>query len=156
MSKPSPIPPIFTPQIQNSTIHAQPFQLNQIHPRHHAGRPWPLRRWPAHRAIGLDAVPENHGRQGPGAGNPARRLRVARAIGVSVAQLGGSRALGTEGITGDELQQFIDQRLFPALRDLPAHDPRSFMVREVFEGNNNYMKSGTSFFKYAFSSIKVT
>ena len=73
-----------------------------------------------------------------------------------MAQLGGSRALGTEGITGDELQQFIDQRLFPALRDLPAHDPRSFMVREVFEGNNNYMKSGTSFFKYAFSSIKVT
>ena len=47
------------------------------------------------------------------------------------------------------MQQFIDQftpleRLFPALRDLPAHDPRSFMVREVFEGNNNYMKSGTN------------
>ena len=53
-------------------------------------------------------------------------------------------AADAEGITGDELQQFIDQRLFPALRDLPAHDPRSFMVREVFEGNNNYMKSGTN------------
>lgn len=53
-------------------------------------------------------------------------------------------AANAEGITGDELQQFIDQRLFPALRDLPAHDPRSFMVREVFEGNNNYMKSGTN------------
>jgi type I restriction enzyme M protein len=53
-------------------------------------------------------------------------------------------AANSEGITGDELQQFIDQRLFPALRDLPAHDPRSFMVREVFEGNNNYMKSGTN------------
>ncbi len=53
-------------------------------------------------------------------------------------------AADAEGITGEELQQFIDQRLFPALKELPAHDPRSFMVREVFEGNNNYMKSGTN------------
>ena len=53
-------------------------------------------------------------------------------------------AADSEGITGEELQQFTDQRLFPALKELPAHDPRSFMVREVFEGNNNYMKSGTN------------
>ena len=65
-------------------------------------------------------------------------------------------AANAEGITGDELQQFIDQRLFPALRDLPAHDPRSFMVREVFEGNNNYMKSGTNLRSSCLSLPKAT
>lgn len=47
-----------------------------------------------------------------------------------------------EGITGDELLNFVDQQLFPTLKELPARDPRAYMVREVFEGNNNYMKSG--------------
>ena len=47
-----------------------------------------------------------------------------------------------EGITGDELLKFIDTELFPKLKELPSANPRSFMVREVFEGNNNYMKSG--------------
>ena len=49
-----------------------------------------------------------------------------------------------EGMTGDELLNFVDQQLFPALRGLSARDPRAYMVREVFEGNNNYMKSGTN------------
>jgi len=47
-----------------------------------------------------------------------------------------------EGMTGDELLNFVDQHLFPTLRELPAQNPRAYMVREVFEGNNNYMKSG--------------
>ncbi len=47
-----------------------------------------------------------------------------------------------EGITGDELLKFVDTELFPKLKELPSTNPRSFMVREVFEGNNNYMKSG--------------
>lgn len=51
-------------------------------------------------------------------------------------------AADSEGMTGEELQKFIDQQLFPALRALPARDKRSLLVREVFEGNNNYMKSG--------------
>jgi len=51
-------------------------------------------------------------------------------------------AADEEGMTGDELQKFIDQQLFPALRGLTARDRRSLLVREVFEGNNNYMKSG--------------
>lgn len=51
-------------------------------------------------------------------------------------------AADEEGITGDELQKFVDQQLFPALRGLAARDRRSLLVREVFEGNNNYMKSG--------------
>tara|TARA_R110002051_G_scaffold324122_2_gene420143 strand:- start:2814 stop:4250 length:1437 start_codon:yes stop_codon:yes gene_type:complete len=53
-----------------------------------------------------------------------------------------------EGITGDELQAFVDQKLFPALRNLKVGasddlaNKRALIVREVFEGNNNYMKSG--------------
>lgn len=51
-------------------------------------------------------------------------------------------AANEEGMTGDELQKFVDQQLFPSLRNLTARDRRSLLVREVFEGNNNYMKSG--------------
>ncbi len=51
-------------------------------------------------------------------------------------------AASDEGMTGDELQKFVDNKLFPALRGLTARDRRSLLVREVFEGNNNYMKSG--------------
>lgn len=49
-----------------------------------------------------------------------------------------------EGITGDELLEFIDQQLFPALRnlDISTGNKRAVIVREVFEGNNNYMKKG--------------
>lgn len=55
-----------------------------------------------------------------------------------------------EGITGDELQAFVDQKLFPTLRNLPVGlsqdlaNQRALLVRGVFEGNNNYMKSGTN------------
>lgn len=51
-------------------------------------------------------------------------------------------AADDEGMTGDELLNFVDQSLFPRLRSLNASDHRTYMVREVFEGNNNYMKSG--------------
>jgi len=51
-------------------------------------------------------------------------------------------AADDEGMTGDDLLNFVDQELFPKLKELPARDPRAYMVREVFEGNNNYMKSG--------------
>ncbi len=51
-------------------------------------------------------------------------------------------AADDEGMTGDELLNFVDQQLYPTLKELPARDPRAYMVREVFEGNNNYMKSG--------------
>lgn len=53
-----------------------------------------------------------------------------------------------EGMTGDELQQFVDQKLFPTLKNLKVGlsddlaTKRALIVREVFEGNNNYMKSG--------------
>jgi len=53
-----------------------------------------------------------------------------------------------EGMTGDELQQFVDQKLFPTLKNLNVGmsddlaNKRALLVREVFDGNNNYMKSG--------------
>ncbi|MEI7981214.1 MAG: N-6 DNA methylase [Bacteroidota bacterium] len=56
----------------------------------------------------------------------------------------GNWAGDDEGITGDELLAFVDQKLFPALRnlDISAIHQRALIVREVFTGNNNYMKSG--------------
>ena len=49
-----------------------------------------------------------------------------------------------EGMTGDELLNFVDRNLFPELRniDVSSGNRRALIVREVFEGNNNYMKSG--------------
>ncbi len=55
-----------------------------------------------------------------------------------------------EGITGDELQDFVDNKLFKQLKEiqlLPSEGikyKRALIIREVFEGNNNYMKSGTN------------
>jgi len=56
----------------------------------------------------------------------------------------GNWAGDDEGITGDELLTFVDQKLFPAMRniDLSVGNGRALIVREVFEGNHNYMKSG--------------
>jgi type I restriction enzyme M protein len=56
----------------------------------------------------------------------------------------GNWAGDDEGITGDELLEFVDRQLFPALRnlDLSTGNQRALIVKEVFEGNNNYMKSG--------------
>lgn len=55
-----------------------------------------------------------------------------------------------EGITGDALQDFVDNKLFKQLKDIqlvPSEGviyKRALIIREVFEGNNNYMKSGTN------------
>jgi type I restriction enzyme M protein len=56
----------------------------------------------------------------------------------------GNWAGDDEGMTGDELLEFVDRQLFPALRniDVSIGNRRALIVREVFEGNNNYMKSG--------------
>jgi len=49
-----------------------------------------------------------------------------------------------EGITGDELVEFVDRKLFPTLAniDLSTGNKRALLVREVFANNFNYMKSG--------------
>lgn len=52
-----------------------------------------------------------------------------------------------EGITGDELIQFINNKLFPQLKELPvtADNRLGVIIRNIFDGTNNYMKSGTTF-----------
>ena len=55
-------------------------------------------------------------------------------------------AADREGITGDDLLEFIDTRLFPTLRNLPLAGPqvhRARVVRSVMEDADNYMKKGT-------------
>ena len=54
-------------------------------------------------------------------------------------------ASDSEGITGDELLEFINNDLFKTLKEMkvgPKSDPRGFVVRDVFEDAYNYMKSG--------------
>lgn len=61
-----------------------------------------------------------------------------------------SWASNPEGITGDELLHFIDSNeptnkgLFLTLRELVSttNPKRAMIVKEVFDGTNNYMKSG--------------
>lgn len=55
-----------------------------------------------------------------------------------------SWAANPEGMTGDELKDFIDNTLFPKLKNLPARgdDQRAYLIRGVFEDANNFMKSG--------------
>jgi type I restriction enzyme M protein len=56
-------------------------------------------------------------------------------------------AKNPEGMTGDELADFVNLQLFPTLKDkLPLHGSagqRAQVVRDVFEDAYNYMKSGT-------------
>jgi type I restriction enzyme M protein len=50
-----------------------------------------------------------------------------------------------EGITGEELLEFINQELFTYLKEMPlkgSHPNRGKVVREVFRDAYNYMKSG--------------
>jgi type I restriction enzyme M protein len=52
-----------------------------------------------------------------------------------------------EGITGDELINFVNNKLFPQLKDLTplSGNPLALIIRDIFDGTNNYMKSGTTF-----------
>ena len=55
-------------------------------------------------------------------------------------------AKDSEGITGDELANFINNELFPKLKDLPVSGKNGALasvVKSVFEDAFNYMKSGT-------------
>ena len=54
-------------------------------------------------------------------------------------------AANDEGMTGDELRDFIDRSLFPGLKrlDVSGGNKRALLIREIFEGTNNYMKNGT-------------
>lgn len=51
-----------------------------------------------------------------------------------------------EGITGDELLEFVNNRLFKELKAITyteKSDPRGRIIKEVFDDAYNYMKSGT-------------
>ena len=52
-----------------------------------------------------------------------------------------------EGMTGDELINFINNHLFPEMKNLKvtADNRLGVIIRNIFDGTNNYMKSGTTF-----------
>jgi len=54
-------------------------------------------------------------------------------------------AANDEGMTGDELLEFVNNELFPALKELAdvEEGSRGYLVKEVFQDSYNYMKSGT-------------
>jgi type I restriction enzyme M protein len=55
-------------------------------------------------------------------------------------------AADDEGLTGDQLMEFIDGKLFPALKELDITiSPQAKIIRSVFEDTYNYMKNGTLF-----------
>jgi type I restriction enzyme M protein len=55
-------------------------------------------------------------------------------------------AADEEGLTGDQLMDFIDNELFVALKDLDISiSPQAKIIRSVFEDTYNYMKNGTLF-----------
>src|SRR5215210_6086515 len=52
-------------------------------------------------------------------------------------------ATNDEGLTGDKLLAFVNDELFPTLKELTVeNNRRAFVVREVFKDAYNYMKSG--------------
>lgn len=55
-------------------------------------------------------------------------------------------AADEEGLTGDGLMEFIDNQLFPVLKDLDISlSPQAKIIRAVFDDTYNYMKNGTLF-----------
>jgi type I restriction enzyme M protein len=56
-----------------------------------------------------------------------------------------SWAADAEGMTGDDLLEFVNNELFKSLKNISASSTngRALIVREVFEDAYNYMKSGT-------------
>lgn len=55
-------------------------------------------------------------------------------------------AADPEGITGEELLNFVNNELFPKLKDMSApitSNPRGFVAKEAFSDAFNYMKNGT-------------
>ena len=55
-------------------------------------------------------------------------------------------AADNEGITGDELLEFVNDKLFVSLKNLTAPinlNPRGFVVKAAFSDAFNYMKNGT-------------
>lgn len=50
-----------------------------------------------------------------------------------------------EGLTGDELLEFVNNDLFKTLKELnvsPTEDPKGWLVKSIFEDSYNYMEVG--------------
>jgi type I restriction enzyme M protein len=57
-----------------------------------------------------------------------------------------SWAADEEGLTGDALMDFVNNELFPSLKELDfSISPQAKIIRAVFEDTYNYMKNGTLF-----------
>lgn len=56
-------------------------------------------------------------------------------------------AANAEGITGDELLDFVNNEMFKKLKEIPVQsieeNPKGYIVKSLFEDSYNYMKSGT-------------
>src|SRR5215470_17826249 len=52
-------------------------------------------------------------------------------------------AADPEGMTGEDLYDFVNNDLFRTLKNLPPSTPHASVVRATFEDAYNYMKSGT-------------
>ena len=59
-------------------------------------------------------------------------------------------AADSEGMTGDALKDFVDNKLFPGVQNLEVvadkvstGNKRAVLIRDIFAGTNNYMKNGT-------------
>ena len=54
-------------------------------------------------------------------------------------------AADEEGLTGDELLDFVNNTLFPTMKNMKLRNNKDAakMVRDIFEDSYNYMKSGT-------------
>lgn len=54
-------------------------------------------------------------------------------------------AADSEGMTGDALKDFVDNKLFSGLQnlDVSTGNKRAVLIRDIFAGTNNYMKNGT-------------
>lgn len=48
-----------------------------------------------------------------------------------------------EGMTGDNLLEFINNKLFTDLKNIDSQNEKELMIKSVFEDSFNYMKSGT-------------
>lgn len=54
-----------------------------------------------------------------------------------------SWALKEDGMTGEELLEFVDRTLFPTLKNIEVKSNKHQTVRNIFTDTHNYMKSGT-------------
>ena len=115
------------------------YHQYQRHPRYHAEGHRSRRGCTAHLANGLDALYEKifadkeeeweitiEGYQSP----IPDRLKWQ------------TWAANEEGLTGDALMDFINNELFPALKELDfSISPQAKIIRSVFEDTYNYMKT---------------